>query len=142
MGEVLAQDQRDAQIWMEWVSGETQAEIGRRRGIDQSNVSRAISRFITSTPAPDRLAFINRAVERMERLHRVFEPMALDQADKGAARIVVQAQALEGKYLGLDSPAKLELYQAKDQVQSQPLDLRAELASILAEMNGGDPHVQ
>jgi hypothetical protein len=78
----------------------------------------------------------------MERLHRVFEPMALDQADKGAARIVVQAQALEGKYLGLDSPAKLELYQAKDQVQSQPLDLRAELASILAEMNGGDPHVQ
>src|SRR4029453_14962779 len=78
MGEVLAQDQRDAQIWMEWVSGETQAEIGRRRGIDQSNVSRAISRFITSTPAPDRLAFINRAGGRRERPHRVVEPMALD----------------------------------------------------------------
>jgi hypothetical protein len=140
LGEVLAQDQRDAEIWLEWVSGDTQADIAARRGIQQPAVSKAISRFLAATPAPDRLAFLARGVERMERLHRVFEPLALAEADKGAARIVVQAQTLAGRYLGLDSPAKLELYQQQQNVRAEPLDLRAEVAAILAEWNGGGDH--
>jgi hypothetical protein len=47
MGEIqnLGQDQRDAQIWAEWVSGTNQITIGERRGIGQPAVSKAIRRF-------------------------------------------------------------------------------------------------
>jgi hypothetical protein len=71
----------------------------------------------------------------MERLHEVFEPLAL-AGHKGAARVVIQAQALEGRYLGLDSPAKLELYQAQGQVRNESIDIRAELAQLLAKIRG------
>jgi DNA-binding CsgD family transcriptional regulator len=137
MGEVQDQalELRDAAIWAEWVGGMNQAEIGRRRGIDQSAVSKAISRFLATVPAQDKFAFLARALVRMERLHAVFSPLA-DQGDKGAARVVIQAQALEGRYLGLDSPAKLELIQAQDQFRHQPVDVRAELAALLHKIRG------
>jgi hypothetical protein len=57
MGEIQdqGQDQRDAAIWAEWVSGTNQTEIGRRRGISQSAVSQAIHRFLADqVPAQDR----------------------------------------------------------------------------------------
>ena len=136
MGEVqdLGQGERDAAIWSEWVSGVNQDEIGRRRGIGQPAVSKAISRFLATVPAHDRLAFLLRALARMERLHQVFEPKAL-AGDKGAARVVIQAQTLEGRYLGLDSPAKLELYAAQDQVRHERVDVRAELARLVAQIH-------
>jgi hypothetical protein len=73
----------------------------------------------------------------MERLHQVFSPLA-EQGDKGAARIVIQAQALEGRYLGLDSPAKLELYTAQGQVRHEQVDVRAELAALVQRIREGD----
>jgi hypothetical protein len=131
MGDIqdLGQDRRDAAIFAEWVGGTNQTTIGERRGISQSAVSQAIQRFLNTTPAQDKFAFLARALARMERLHGVFEPLAL-AGDKGAARIVIQAQALEGRYLGLDSPAKLELYAAQDQVREQ-INVRAELAGLV-----------
>jgi hypothetical protein len=126
---------RDAEIWAEWVSGTNQVDIGRRRNLDQSSVSRSISRFLATVPAQDKFAFLARALVRMERLHQVFSPLA-DAGDKGAARIVIQAQALEGRYLGLDSPAKLELIQAQDQIRHEPIDVKAELARLVAEIRG------
>lgn len=101
-------------------------------------MSKAIARFQATVPAQDRLSFLLRALERMERLHAVFGPMAEQDQDKGAARVVIQAQALEGRYLGLDSPAKLELYQAQDQVKHEQVDVRAELAALLHRMRNGD----
>lgn len=141
MGEIqdLGQGHRDAEIWAEWVSGVNQTEIGRRRGISQSAVSQAIGRFLATVPVQDKFAFLARALVRMERLHAVFSPLA-DNGDKGAARVVIQAQALEGRYLGLDSPAKLELYAAQDQVKHTPVDVRAELAALLAKIRNGDGH--
>jgi hypothetical protein len=137
MGEIqdLGQEHRDAEIWAEWVRGVNQTEIGKRRGVSQSAVSQAVSRFLSTTPAQDKFPFLARALVRMERLHQVFSPLA-DAGDKGAARIVIQAQALEGRYLGLDSPAKLELIQAADQVRHEPIDVRAELARLVAEIRG------
>jgi transcriptional regulator with XRE-family HTH domain len=137
VGEIQDQGQheRDAAIWAEWVSGMNQAEIGRRRGISQSAVSQACSRFVVTVPAEDKFAYLARALERMERLHRVFAPLAEDK-DKGAARIVIQAQALAGRYLGLDSPAKLELFAAENQVRHTPVDVRAELAALVAKIRG------
>jgi hypothetical protein len=139
MGEIQDQGQaeRDAMIWAEWVSGVSQAEIGRRRGIGQSGVSKACKRFLSSVPAEDKALYLFRALERMERLHRVFAPMA-DEKDKGAARVVIQAQALEGRYLGLDSPARLELFAGQQEIRSTPVDVRAELAQLLAKIRGGD----
>jgi hypothetical protein len=140
MGEVQdrGQSERDAEIWREWVNGTNQAVIGERRGISQSAVSQAVTRFQATIPTQDKLAFLLRALDRMDRLQRVFLPMAEQDKDKGAARVVVQAQALEGRYLGLDSPAKLELYAAKDQVQHEQVDVRAELAALLTRMRNGD----
>jgi hypothetical protein len=133
-----AQDQalelRDAEIWREWVDGATQREIAQRRGCDQSTISRAISRFVASVETEDRLLFLLRAVERMERLHRVFAPIAEQEKDKGAARVVIQAQALEGRYLGLENPQRLELFQAQDQIKHEQVDVRAELAAIVAKI--------
>jgi hypothetical protein len=137
MGEDQGQGERDAAIWSEWVSGINQAEIAERRGITQGAVSQACSRFRSTVPFEDKAPFLARALVRMERLHQVFEPLALT-GDKGAARVVIQAQALEGRYLGLDSPAKLELAMAQDQVQHTPVDVRAELATLLAKIRGGD----
>jgi hypothetical protein len=136
MGEIqdLNQAQRDAEMWAEWVSGVSQEEIGRRRGIQQPAVSKGISRFVASTPLEDRFLFLLRALERLEQLHRTFSPMAEKEKDKGAARIVIQAQALAGRYLGLDSPAKLELYQAQDQIRHETIDVRAELAALVAKV--------
>jgi hypothetical protein len=137
MGEIQdrGQSERDAAIWAEWVSGVNQAKIGEQRGISQSAVSQAISRFLATVPAQDKFAFLARALVRMERLHATFEPKAL-AGDKGAARVVIQAQALEGRYLGLDSPAKLELFTAQDQVRGERVDIRAELAALLDQIRG------
>src|SRR5829696_8336031 len=136
MGQIQdhGQAERDAEIWAEWVSGADQATIGERRGLAQSTVSAAISRFRSSVPFEDKAPYLARALVRMERLHATFEPLAL-QGDKGAARVVIQAQALEGRYLGLDSPARLELFTAQDQVRHDPADrvnVRAELARLVA----------
>jgi hypothetical protein len=143
MGEIqdLGQSERDAAIWSEWVIGINQVEIGRRRGISQSAVSQAVGRFLATVPAQDKFTFLARALVRMERLHEVFEPKALE-GDKGAARVVIQAQALEGRYLGLDSPAKLELYAAQDQVRHEPVDVRLELAQLLTRIRNGADHDQ
>jgi predicted DNA-binding protein YlxM (UPF0122 family) len=132
VGEIqdLNQDHRDAEIWREWVSGTNQREIAELRGISQAAVSQACARFAATIQTQDKLLFLLRALERMDKIQRVFQPL-VDQKDKGAARVVIQAQALEGRYLGLDSPAKLELYQAQDQIRHESVDVRAELAALL-----------
>lgn len=67
-----------------------------------------------------------------------FTPPALAQ-DKGAARIVERFIGRRNEMLGLDSPAKLELYQAQNQVQHERVDVRAELAALLTKIRG-DQH--
>jgi predicted transcriptional regulator len=78
VGEIQDQGQheRDAAIWAEWVSGMNQAEIGRRRGISQSAVSQACSRFAASIQDHDKVLFLLRALDRMEQLQQVFQPLS------------------------------------------------------------------
>jgi hypothetical protein len=64
--------------------------------------------------------------------------MMLD-GDKAAGRLVDRLLGRRNALLGLENPQKLELYTAQTQVQHETVDVRAELAVLLAQMRG-DSH--
>jgi DNA-binding CsgD family transcriptional regulator len=83
------------------VAGMTQAEIGRRVGLSQSQVSRAIRQALAERTAAgvDELRAVESA--RLDALHRAFWVPAL-KADVGAAHVTLKAMDRRSKLLGLD----------------------------------------
>jgi hypothetical protein len=69
----------------------------------------------------------------------VFAPMMLD-GDKAAGRLVDRLLGRRNEMLGLDNPAKLGLSVAQNQVQNQPVDVRAELAQLLTRIRKEQQH--
>jgi hypothetical protein len=63
--EVLAQLDRDAQLWAEWVAGATQVEIAERHGIAQQTVSAAVNRYSASIPAEEKHAYREQALAQL-----------------------------------------------------------------------------
>jgi hypothetical protein len=125
----LHQDEKDLAIWHAWVQGKRQSELAEEWQCTQPAISQALKRARTLIPIEDKALYLLRALARLDRLYAVFGPLS-DQADKGAARIVLMTQAQEGRYLGLDSPAKLELFAAEHEVREQ-VDVKAELALLV-----------
>jgi hypothetical protein len=136
MPDVAHQQDRDLAIWHAWVQGVNQAKLAEQYGVTQPAISQALARAKALLPVEALGLYLMRSLARLERLYGTFQPRA-DDGDKGAARIVLQTIAQEGRYLGLDSPAKLELYAAQDQVRSdhQRVDVRAELARLVADIH-------
>jgi hypothetical protein len=139
---VKHQQDRDLAIWHAWVQGTHQTTLAEQYQCSQQAISQALDRAKALLPVEALGLYLMRSLARLERLYGTFQPRA-DDGDKGAARIVLQTIAQEGRYLGLDSPAKLELYAAQDQVRSdhQRVDVRAELARLVAQIHErqGDP---
>ena len=135
---VVHQDEKDLAIWYGWVQGRKQGDLAEQYGCTQPAISQALKRARNLIPVEDKALYLLRALARLARLHEIFQPL-VEQADKGAARIVLMTQAQEGKYLGLDSPAKLELYAAERQGEHEPVDVKAELAALMVRMRNGQP---
>jgi hypothetical protein len=99
MAQVVAQLDRDAAIWADWVNGSSQASIAQARGLDQTSVSAAIRRFHASIPAQDRDAYRERILERLEALYRAHAQDALQRPRTAAiVRGILDSQA---RVLGL-----------------------------------------
>jgi hypothetical protein len=64
-------------------------------------------------------------------LLEIYQPRA-EAGDKGAARIVDRLLGRRGRFLGLETPQKLELFQTQQEIKLEAVDVRAELAAFLA----------
>jgi hypothetical protein len=133
---VAHQQDQDLAVWHEWVQGRKQSDLAEQYGVTQQAISQALRRARALLPVEDRSLYLVRALARLEQVHATFQPMMLE-GDKGAARIVLMAQAQEGRYLGLDSPAKLELFAAEREVQHETIDVKAELAALMTRIRNG-----
>jgi hypothetical protein len=129
----LHQDEKDLAIWHGWVQGRKQSDLAEQYGCTQAAISQALKRARALIPVENKELYLLRALARFDHLVNVFSPL-VDDKDKGAARIVLMTQALEGRYLGLDSPAKLELFTAQEEVRHEQVDVRAELAALLTKI--------
>jgi hypothetical protein len=130
MGQALAQEDRDVEIFRRYCSGERQQTLAEVYGIDQSNVSRAIARAKALIPDTDRAMVLVQSTAMVDVLLEIFQPLAKD-GDKGAARIVDRLIGRRADLLGLTNPRRLELYAAQQEIRHDPVDVRAELAALL-----------
>jgi hypothetical protein len=95
----LAQLDRDQQCWSDWVAGSTMVEIAERRGVQRQAVSQAISRYLASVPAPERDAYRERILGRLEELYLAHRSQALERPRVAAiVRGILDSQA---RVLGL-----------------------------------------
>jgi hypothetical protein len=101
MGQVQAQDERDAAMFEAWRDGETQAAIGARYGVTQQAVSAAIGRHLDQLPDQDKAAEIRRTLALVDDLVQVYAPKAR-AGDAASSREVRGLLALRGRYLGID----------------------------------------
>jgi hypothetical protein len=99
MSEVLAQLDRDAQLWAEWVNGSTQAEIAQRHGLAQQTVSDAVNRYSASIPDQDKRTYRERALSRLEGLYADHRPRA--RTSTRSAAICRQTIMDQARLLGL-----------------------------------------
>jgi hypothetical protein len=95
----LAQLDRDQECWSEWVAGSTMTQIAERRGVQRQAVSQAISRYLASVPTPERDAYRERILERLEALYQAHAQDALQRPRTAAiVRGILDSQA---RVLGL-----------------------------------------
>jgi hypothetical protein len=64
------QDERNWAMWREWITGTTQAAIGRRYGLTQSRVSEILRELQQSMPKPTRDELIAREAAFLDDLRR------------------------------------------------------------------------
>jgi hypothetical protein len=132
----LLNEERDLAIYQAYGRGVRKVDLAQQYNLNRNTVAEIIDRVKATMPPLDRSQVFDQSLEIIDGVLAVFVPMALDQ-DKGAARIVDRFLGRRNEMLGLDSPAKLELYQAQGQVQHQPVDVKAELAALLHKIKGG-----
>jgi hypothetical protein len=99
LGQVLNQVDRDREIWIEWVSGRRQADIAADRGLAQSSVSEAISRYRSTLPPLDRAEELDRSLDLVNELIESWKPKAA--TNLGAARMVDRLVNTKAKLAGL-----------------------------------------
>jgi hypothetical protein len=114
-----ALEARDLEIYRAWSLGERQHQIAKRMGMDQSNISRAISRARKLQPQRDRAEIFDQSLEMIEDLLAVYQPLALAK-DKAAGRLVDRLLGRRDALLGLENVRKLELFAAQDQIRHDP----------------------
>jgi hypothetical protein len=128
---------RDLELYRDRARGMRKVDLADKYGIARNTVTAILDRVKDEMPDQDRAEIFDQSLEIIDGMLAVFVPLALDQ-DKGAARIVDRYLGRRNEMLGLDSPAKLELIQAADQVRHESIDVRAELAALLTRIRNGD----
>jgi hypothetical protein len=135
MAELL---ERDVALYQDHCRGVRKVDLARKYDLDRHTVAAVIDRVKAEMPPVDRTHVFDQSLEILDQGLAVFAPMMLE-GDKAAGRLVDRLLGRRNEMLGLDSPAKLELYQSQHQVQPEQVDVKAELAALVARMrNGGD----
>ena len=137
MSENLILD-RDLELFRDRCRGMSKVDLARKYDLNRNTVAAIIDRVRAEMPERDRAEIFDQSMEIIDTMLATYIPPALE-LDKGAARIVDRYLGRRNEMLGLDSPAKLELYQAQNQNQIPIVDVRAELAALLAKIRG-DQH--
>jgi hypothetical protein len=130
---------RDLAIYQDWGRGVRKVDLAQKYGLNRNKITEVIERVKADMPPVDRVQVFDQSLEILDQGLAVFIPMML-QGDKGAARIVDRYLGRRDALLGLENPQKLELYQAQNQVQHERVDVRQELAVLLAKIRGGNGH--
>jgi hypothetical protein len=95
----LAQLDRDEQAWSAWVNGASMEQIAAQRGVHRQAIHAAISRYLASVPAPERDAYRERTLARLEELYQAHRQAALERPRVAAiVRGILDSQA---RVLGL-----------------------------------------
>jgi hypothetical protein len=135
MPEVL---DRDLAMYQDHARGMRKVDLADKYGVTRNTVSAILNRVKATMPPVDRVQVFDQSLELLDQGLAVFAPMMLD-GDKAAGRLVDRLLGRRNALLGLENPQKLELYTAQTQVQHETVDVRAELAVLLAQMRG-DSH--
>jgi hypothetical protein len=135
MPEVL---DRDLAMYQDHARGMRKVDLADKYGVTRNTVSAILDRVKATMPPVDRVQVFDQSLELLDQGLAVFAPMMLD-GDKAAGRLVDRLLGRRNALLGLENPQKLELYTAQTQVQHETVDVRAELAVLLAQMRG-DSH--
>jgi hypothetical protein len=101
-------------------------DLAQKYGLNRDTVTAVIERVKATMPPVDRAQILDQSLAILDAGLGVFIPMMLT-GDKGAARIVDRYLGRRGAYLGLETPQKLELFQAQQQTRAETIDVRAEL---------------
>jgi hypothetical protein len=130
VGEVV---DRDLELYRDWGRGMRKVDLAAKYHLDRHTVARVLERVKNELPPLDRIDTFDQSVEILDQALAVFTPMMLD-GDKAAGRLVDRLIGRRNDMLGLDSPARLELYQAQQASQHERVDVRAELAALVAKI--------
>jgi hypothetical protein len=128
---------RDLELYQDRCRGMQKVALAKKYGLDRGTVVAIIERVKATMPATDRAEVFDQSVEILDAGLAVFAPMMMD-GDKAAGRLVDRLIGRRNEMLGLDSPAKLELYQ--NQHQPQQVNIREELAVLLAKIREEQQH--
>jgi hypothetical protein len=142
---------RDAAIWREWVeTGDSMAVIGERYGLGRQAVSAAIQRYLASVPTPERAAYRERALARLEELYQAHREAA--RTSTRAGNLVLRVVLGQAHLLGLaPREVKVEhggqvghLVETREQVIADMLAARGMLPSstTVERMDQGGDHAR
>jgi hypothetical protein len=126
---------RDVALYQDHCRGMTKVDLATKYGLSRNTVTAVIDRVKAEMPPIDREQVFDQSLAILDGGLAVFVPMMLE-GDKAAGRLVDRYLGRRAAFLGLENPQRLELYTAQNQVQHQPIDVRAELAALLHKIRG------
>jgi hypothetical protein len=132
----VAKLDQDMAIYQDFCRGMRKVTIADKYSCDRHTVTAAIRRARAAMPEEDRAEIFDQSTQILAGLLAVYVPLALAE-DKAAGRLVDRLIGRRNEMLGLDSPAKLELYQAEH--PDQQINIREELAILLGKIKA-DQH--
>jgi hypothetical protein len=125
----VAKLDQDLAIYQAFCRGARKVDLAQQYNVDRHTITDAIERAIAAMPEVDRGQLLDQSLAILDAGLAVYVPMMLD-GDKAAGRLVDRFLGRRGAYLGLETPQKLELFQAQAQVRDQ-VNVRAELAGLV-----------
>jgi hypothetical protein len=125
----------DLAVYQDYCRGARKVDLAQKYGRDRDTITAMIARARAAMPPRERVDVFDQSLEILDQGLATFAPMMLD-GDKAAARIVDRYLGRRNEMLGLDSPAKLELYQAQHDTPPERVDVRAELAALVQRIRG------
>jgi hypothetical protein len=127
----IVDQELDMAVYQDYGRGMRKVDLAKKYSRDRDTITAMIARARAAMPQRERVEVFDQSLEVLDQGLAVYVPMMLD-GDKGAARIVDRYLGRRNEMLGLDSPAKLELYQAQHDTPPERVDVRAELAALVA----------
>jgi hypothetical protein len=124
---------QDLAVYQEFCRGARKVDLAQKYGRDRDTITAMIERAKQAMPPIDRAQVLDQSLAILDAGLAVFVPQMLE-GDKAAGRLVDRLLGRRGAYLGLETPQKLELLAAAQQARHEPVDVRAEVARIVAQI--------